>query len=83
MLHQSSALNVQSIYAKIDHLRSFVSELDDMGISFDVLCLQETWLHGDHDPTLLEIDGYQLIKLSAQGLSPLCSPLFQILLADQ
>jgi hypothetical protein len=55
------SINAQSIYAKIDEIKVFLDEAHECGISFDALCIQETWLESGHDPSLLAINGYKLL----------------------
>ena len=62
------SLNIQSIHAKIEELRIFIQRLSDLKIHFDALCLQETWLDYNVDPSQFAIDGYRLI-LQAKSAS--------------
>ena len=56
------SLNIQSINSKFDALTAVLSELNNNGIKFDAICLQETWLSIDQDTALFNIPGYQLIS---------------------
>ena len=56
-------LNVECLPSKHDKLTAFLSMLSSENISFDAICIQETWLP-DPDKfnyAILEIPGYQLI----------------------
>ena len=54
------SLNVQSLYAKIDELRTLVYRYSVKNINFSVICLQETWLSSNQDISLLGLPGYSL-----------------------
>ena len=54
-------LNVQSINAKFDNLFAIINNLSNSGHFFGAICLQETWLTGNADLSLLQIPGYKLI----------------------
>ena len=54
-------LNVQSLNAKIDQLRVYITDLRMNNCQFQAICLQETWLGSHHDTSTLEIDNYNLI----------------------
>ena len=56
------SLNCQSLFAKFDEIITFISTLREIGINFNVICLQETWIAEHMDTSLLNIDGYQLIS---------------------
>ena len=56
------SLNVQNLNSKFDSLLTFLSHLQDKNVSFDAICLQETWLWKDADVSLFNIPGYQLIN---------------------
>ena len=56
------SLNIQSINSKYDALLAVLSELNDNNIKIDAICLQETWLSDDHDVSMFNIPGYQLIS---------------------
>jgi hypothetical protein len=55
------SLNIQSINAKFDQLCVYLETLNDKGVVFDAICLQETWLSKDDDTSLLQIHGYRLV----------------------
>lgn len=55
------SLNVQSLIAKFDDLKLYIYELSRHSVSFDAICLQETWIPNNSITTHLNIDGYQLI----------------------
>ena len=55
------SLNVQSIRAKIDTIRIFLSDLLSNDTIFDALCFQETWLDSNDDLNQFKLDGYKLI----------------------
>jgi hypothetical protein len=65
------SINIQSINAKIDSLRAFISALEENDIHFAALCIQESWLRDDSDTSLLQIENYQCIsqgyKCSSHG----------------
>ena len=50
--------NIESIGAKFTE---FEITLKELGHSFSVICLQETWLTDQHDTTKFNLDGYKLI----------------------
>lgn len=52
------SLNCQSLFAKIDQLQVLVNMIRDKGSSFDVICLQETWVSPDTDIGPLQLDDY-------------------------
>ena len=54
-------LNVQSINAKFDNLFAIINNLSISGHFVGAICLQETWLTGNADLSLLQIPGYKLI----------------------
>ena len=55
------SLNIQSINAKFDNLKTLLSYLKESHFMFRPICLQETWLRSDQDTSLFEIPGYNLI----------------------
>ena len=55
------SLNVQSIFAKFDNLLCTLDILSSRDVSFSAICLQECWLHEDHDLSILEIPNYQMV----------------------
>ena len=52
------SINIQSLNAKIAQLRIMLNDLNQNGLYFSVICLQESWLSEDADTTLLNLDGY-------------------------
>ena len=58
------SLNCQSLNAKIDELRSYITMFQTQNYQFSVICLQETWLDERADVNLLQIPGYNLITHS-------------------
>ena len=61
------SLNMQSLNSKFDTLLTFLSHLQDKNLSFDTVCLQETWLSKDADVSLFNIPGYQLRSHGKNG----------------
>ena len=65
------SFNCQSINAKIDELKIKIMQCKAINCQFSAICLQETWLSGNADTSLLQIDGHTLISrgktCSAQG----------------
>ena len=55
------SLNCQSINAKIDELKIKIKQWKAINCQFSAICLQETWLSGTADTSLLQIDGYTII----------------------
>lgn len=55
------SLNCQSIKAKLDQLLVLISELNDHKITFDAICLQETWIKTEDLPPTINIPGYKTI----------------------
>jgi hypothetical protein len=55
------SLNVQSINAKFNEFKIYIQHLYENGCSFDIICLQETWLKDGSDTSLLQLDGYKSI----------------------
>ena len=59
-------MNVKSLNAKFDKLKSLLDELLDENIEFSAICLQETWLEGPNlDTSLFEVNNYIPISLGA------------------
>ena len=56
-----SSLNVQSIRAKFDHLFVVLSTLYNEGLSFSLICFQETWLNENDDTAQFLLPGYSLV----------------------
>ena len=46
------SLNCQSIYAKLDRIKIYLHNSDDMN-SLSIICIQETWSQDDIDMTAL------------------------------
>ena len=61
--------NIQSINAKIDELKAFVTEMEQMNFQFDAICLQETWLDDTQDTSLIQLDNYTCITQSKSSSS--------------
>ena len=55
------SLNVQSIRAKFDQLSVVLSTLYNEGLSFSVICFQETWLRENDDITPFLLPSYNLV----------------------
>ena len=56
------SINIQSINAKFDKFLVLLNELhDNINFQFSAICIQETWLTEEHDLSLLQIPGYNLI----------------------
>jgi len=53
--------NIQSINAKIDHLRISIENLKTQGYEFNAICIQESWLCEDDDVSHLQLEGYHMI----------------------
>lgn len=56
------SLNCQSLCAKHDQLYVFVEVLNNNGIKFDAICLQETWVGENFDTNFLDLPGYELVS---------------------
>ena len=56
-----SSLNVQSIRVKFDQLSVVLSTLYNEGLSFSLICLQETWLSENDDTAQFLLPGYSLV----------------------
>ena len=56
------SINIQSIQSKFDSLISYLTYLQSHDFEFDVICLQETWSSENHDTSLYQIPGYELIS---------------------
>ena len=52
------SLNAQSINAKFDCLLALTEIAKHQGISFDAICIQESWLSENADLSLLQIEGF-------------------------
>ena len=61
--------NIQSINAKIDELKAFVIEMEQLNFQFDAICLQETWLDDTQDTSLIQLDNYTCITQSKSSSS--------------
>ena len=55
------ALNVRSIYSKLDELYIRFKE-------FDFLCFSETWTNSSHTDEMLSLHGYELFRLDRMSL---------------
>jgi len=56
------SLNCQSLNAKYDEIKIFIENLRESACILSAICLQETWLNGDSDVSLLQLDEYTLIS---------------------
>ena len=54
------SLNVQSIRAKFDQSSAILCTLYNEGLSFSIICFQETWLAENDDVTPFLLPGYSL-----------------------
>ena len=52
--------NIQSINAKIDELKAFVIEMEQLNFQFDAICLQETWLDDTQDTSSIQLDNLHM-----------------------
>lgn len=64
------SLNIQSLNAKFDKFISILQHLHLEQQSFDIICLQETWLADNSPIDNFTIPNYTLLH---QGFNPLCS----------
>ena len=61
-----ATINVQSLNAKHTQLQILSDALaENHGEPFDIICMQETWLTGEADASLLQLNGYNLILQGA------------------
>ena len=58
------SLNCQSIFAKIDEINAFINIQRENGITFHLICLQETWIAENMNTSMLNLIGYQLVSQS-------------------
>ena len=58
------SLNIQCLKAKFNQLQIYVDMLNRSNISFDIICIQETWLSDGSDTSMLELDGYSILTQS-------------------
>lgn len=56
------SLNCQSINAKFNELKMYLDLYSRSNLSISAICLQETWLSGDSDLSLLEVENYNFIS---------------------
>ena len=56
------SLNCQSLNAKHGELRIIIENCIENNGTPDIICLQETWLTENHDLSLLQLPGYQLVS---------------------
>ena len=61
--------NIQSINAKMDELKAFVIEMEQLNFQFDAICLQETWLDDTQYTSLIQLDNYTCITQSKSSSS--------------
>ena len=59
------SLNAQSLNAKYDSLRTFLSQLLTSDFSFSAICLQETWVQSSEGYSLLSIPDYNIIPYAS------------------
>ena len=52
------SINAQSINAKFDSLLAYIKNAHHQGITFHIVCIQESWLNDDSDLSLFQINGY-------------------------
>ena len=57
-------LNIQSLNAKYDYLKTYLDILGSLNYHFNVICLQETWLDETHDLETFKLEGYKYVSLS-------------------
>ena len=55
------SLNAQSIRAKFDQLSAVLSTLCNEGLSFSLICFQETWLNENDETAQFLLPGYNLV----------------------
>ena len=54
--------NIQSIHSKFSELEAFVDELSTLNFNtFNIICLQESWLSETDDLSLIQLKGYDCI----------------------
>ena len=59
-------INIQCLNAKFDKLKCFIDDLAINNVVFSAICLQETWVEGDHpDVSLFELENNTSIPLKA------------------
>ena len=71
------SLNCQSLNAKFEMLRTYISTFNESNSKLDAICLQETWLTADADLTLLQLPGYNLISQGKSCSAWWCSIVFE------
>ena len=54
--------NIESINAKFNELELFVYELQENGLAFSAICIQESWLDDNCDLSQYQLDGYECIS---------------------
>lgn len=55
------SINIQSINPKFDKLATLLTMLKENNFIFSTICIQETWLTQNHDTSILNLPGYNLI----------------------
>lgn len=63
------SMNIQSINAKFDELKIYIEILKKNGISYNAICIQESWLRNDTNTTLYDLEGYNLISKGSRVTS--------------
>lgn len=55
------SLNAQSLPAKLDQIKIYLESLKSKMLTFDAICIQETWINTDNETSMYAIPGYNLI----------------------
>ena len=55
------SINIQSLNAKFDSLKVYLTALHEHNIKFNAICIQETWMNSNIIPSTFEIEGYKLV----------------------
>lgn len=55
------SLNCQSLPAKFDQIKIYLRNFEIAHCPFTIMALQETWLSNNHDVSLFQLDGYNLL----------------------
>lgn len=55
------SLNAQCLAAKLDQLKIYLENLKQRSVTFDAICIQETWINANSNMSMYAIDGYELI----------------------
>ena len=75
-------MNIQSINVNVSELETFVEELHNVQVKFNVICSQEPWIRDQTDTFTFKIPGYDCVvpgKRSSErgGLTTYVDNLFQ------